>query len=259
MSRKRTLLMSAVQFDQELKDRTISMTALPAMAAALGLAGVEFRDIYWQDKTEELPCIASEMARLGMLSTYATFTPLFNQEEEKRRKLLADLDDAHALGAPFLRVFRGQPPASTDASDPVMAGARQAIARAEQFGMKLALENHVGKFGPTITDVAEAVTMLDSPTVGVNFDPANYVFNQQDPMEALRLLGDKVIYSHLKDVRQTAEGPLQTYLGNGEMELRLWQAELDKVQPDIPLCFEFGGGGEAIVRLQRSLEVMNSL
>jgi sugar phosphate isomerase/epimerase len=45
---------------------------------------------------------------------------------------------------------------------------------------------------------------LDEPNVAINFDPANMLlYNNGDPIEALRLVGPWVRSAHIKDARKT--------------------------------------------------------
>ena len=85
----------------------MAVTELAPVAARLGLDGVEYREVYWRDKATELPAVREQVARLGLRLTYCTFTPLFNADPAARQQLLADIDDAAALGSPLLRVFLG--------------------------------------------------------------------------------------------------------------------------------------------------------
>jgi L-ribulose-5-phosphate 3-epimerase len=51
----------------------------------------------------------------------------------------------------------------------------------------------------------EVLADLDRPNLGVNFDPANMVlYAMGDPVEALRLLGEKVLQIHIKDAISAA-------------------------------------------------------
>ncbi len=50
----------------------------------------------------------------------------------------------------------------------------------------------------------DALTELNHPNVGINFDPANMIlYDKGDPVEALRLLGPHVAQIHIKDALPT--------------------------------------------------------
>ena len=257
--KRREILICGVQFDEQLRSGAMSVLELAPIAARLGAQGVEYRTVYWKDKASELPRVRQQLQQMGLKGTYATFTTLYNREPEKQRQLMLDLEDAHALGSPHLRVFRGERPGD----GPEDAGMRDAtmavIDRAAAYGMRLALENFARTPGNQMSEVKEAVERLNSPVLGVNLDTSNYVINHQDPVEAVRLLGPWVMYCHLKDARQTAEGLKPTYLGNGIIRIPEIIAALDALGRDIPLCFEFGGEGDPEGAIVKSLAYMASV
>lgn len=254
-SKQREIYICAVQYDQQLRSGAMSVVELPAIAARLGAQGVEFREVYWRDKQRELPALKEELAKHSVKAIFASFTTLYNQEPAKRARLLEDLDDAHALGAPMLRVFRGNPPADGPTGQAVRDGAAAVIERAAHYGMRLALENHIGVFGPRLSDVLETLQRLNSPVMGANVDVANYAVNGQDPVEAIHALAPWVVYAHLKDVKSTPQGKTQTHLGNGELPLADIVAALEAVGR-FPLCFEFGGGEDPEGAILKSMAVM---
>jgi sugar phosphate isomerase/epimerase len=215
--------------------------------------------VYWRDKVRELPAMREGLGRLGLKATFATFTTLYHRDPEKRAQLLQDLDDAHALGAPLLRVFRGDPPGDGPEDTPVRDGAKAVVERAGEYGMRLALENHIGQFGWRLADVQETLDRLASPVLGTNVDIANYAVNGQDPLAAIRALAPWIIYAHLKDVMATADGMKQTHLGNGTLPLAALVGAIEETGRDIPLCFEFGGGGDPEGAIAKSMAVMASL
>lgn len=78
---------------------------------------------------------------------------------------------------------------------------------------------------------------LDRQDVGVNFDPANMVlYDQGDPVEALRLLAPVVRQLHVKDAlraRVPGTGGEEVPVGNGEVD---WDALLALVRRDLLEC-----------------------
>lgn len=257
--KRRDILISGVQFDQELRSGAMSVLELAPMAARLGTQGVEYREVYWKDKERELPALRRQLEDLGLRCTYATFTTFYSWGEEQQRQLLQDLEDARALGAPLMRVFRGDPPETGAGGEAVLATAEELLRRAERYGMRLALENHIGKFGCKLADVKSTLERFDRLVLGTNVDTSNYPMNGQDTVEAIKALAPKVIYAHLKDVRETPDGPKATYLGNGTLPFAEILAALDATGNDFPLCFEFGGEGDGERAIRESLAYLRSL
>jgi len=256
---QRQVLISCVQYDQGLRQGSVKATQVAPVAARFGLAGVEYREVYWHDKLGELPAVRDQLAQLGLRGTYATFTTLFNRDAAARARLLRDVEDARALGSSLIRVFRGELPGDGPEDAAMWDGARAAIARAGELGLTIALENYARTPGNRLADVLGALERFDSPIVGTNVDVSNYVLNGQDPIPAIRALSRWVRYVHLKDVKETAEGKIATYLGAGTLPYQDILAELEATGQDFPLCFEFGGEGDPEGAIQKSLAYLRSL
>lgn len=254
----RAILMSCVEYDQELKSGTTKVTDVAPVAKRLGLAGVEYREVYWHDKERELPAVREQLAALNLRGTYATFSTFFNRDDAGRARLIGDLIDANDLGSPLLRVFRGELPSGPEEKD-VWDGARVAIERARGMNLTLVVENYVRSPGNHLADIVQVMDWFETPVVGTNLDVSNYVLNGQDPIEAIRALAPRIRYAHLKDVKDTPEGKVTTYLGNGNLPYGQILAALNAAGPDFPLCFEFGGEGHPEESIEKSLEYLASL
>lgn len=255
------ILMCVVQFDAALKAGTLAVTDLAAIAADLGLDGVEYREVAWRDKARELPAVRAQSEQRGLRLTYATFTPLFSADPAVRAQLLTDIDDAAALGSPLLRVFLGvrDMPASPDKGPDAWAGARAAIERAAGHGLRLALENHINVLGPRLADVKGALETLASPVMGANIDTSNYIQNGEPLLPAIAALTPWIIYSHLKDVRSTGSGYEVVPLGQGSLDFAAILAAYAAVGTDFPLCFEFPGGADPAAAIAASRDHLRGL
>lgn len=90
---------------------------------------------------------------------------------------------------------------------------------------------------------------VDRKEVGVHFDPVNcinspriYYQNGLFLQEAFRLLGDRIVSIHLKDIRidhtlvSTAFDEVP--IGQGNMDYRILLREASKLSPEIPLMLE---------------------
>jgi sugar phosphate isomerase/epimerase len=199
------------------------------------------------------------LRELGLKGTYATFTTLFNREPEKQRQLLHDLEDARALGSPLMRVFRGERPADGEEGAQVREAAREAIDRAAGHGMTLALENFIGPGGTRMEEVRETVESFNSPALMVNLDTSNYAINNQDPLQAIELLRDWLVYCHLKDARESPEGLKATYPGNGTLPIPQIIRQLEAIDRHIPICLEIPGEGDPEGVLAKSLAYLANI
>lgn len=256
---KREILICGVQFDKELRSGAMSVLELAPIAKRLGARGVEYREVYWKEKARELPAVRDQLQELGLKGTYATFTTLYNRDPAKQAQLMQDLEDAHALGSPLMRVFRGERPGDGPEDAAMRDATRAVIERAGGYGMRLALENYRNVPGNLLSEVKEALERLDSPVMGTNIDTSNYALNGQDPVAAVRVLGPWIIYAHLKDVKETPEGRDATFIGNGILPFRDIMAALDATGRSFPLCFEFPGEGDPEGAIAGSLAYLATL
>jgi sugar phosphate isomerase/epimerase len=97
----------------------------------------------------------------------------------------------------------------------------------------------------TLIDVLDE---LDRPGVGVNFDPANMIlYGMGDPVEALKLLGPRVVQIHVKDALGT-ERPgtwgREVPAGHGAVD---WAELFDvavRIEPPVDFIIERESGAE---------------
>ena len=256
MPTSRTVLISTVQFESDLRAGTISFVDLVERAKRLGVDGVEFRDVYWKDREHDIATVRPRLSELGLIATYATFVRLFDATEN-RGKLEQAVDEAAALGAPLLRIFPGLVPPADDSG--AWSAAERAIDDAASKGVGIALENFAGTPGSRLAEVKAVLDRIHSPSLGTNLDTGNYAQNGQDVAEAIRTLGDRIVSTHLKDVKDTPNGLASTYLGDGKLPFADLFAQLDRLPRKVLHCFEFGGGGDPEGRIKKSLELLKSL
>ncbi len=117
-------------------------------------------------------------------------------EKIARSKRIVDL--AADLGAPVVTTHIGVVP--EQAADPVrgtlLAACRELGAYADARGVSFAIET-----GPEPADVLrDFLREVDTPGVGVNLDPANFVMvTGEDPVRAVGILGPWIVHTHAKD------------------------------------------------------------
>jgi sugar phosphate isomerase/epimerase len=257
MTKSRTVLISTVQYESELRSGAIDFRGVLDVAKRLGVDGVEFRDVYWKDKGADISMVCSALQDLGLIATYATFTTLFGGEQANQEALRTAVDDAAALGAVLVRVFPGHVPAADDT--PAWEKASEAIEYAARRAVTVAVENFVRAPGCHLSEVKQVLDRIRTPSLRTNLDIGNYAMNGEDVAVAIRTLGDRIISSHLKDVADTPDGPVATYLGGGNLPLASLLAEFDRLPQPVFHCFEFGGGGDPEDRIRKSLDLLATL
>lgn len=256
---RREIFISAVQYEDELQSGKRSVLDLASLAAKCGVQGVEYRDVYWKEKTKELPAVREQLIKLKLKGTYTSVTPLYNRDPAMRQQLLQDIEDAKTLGSPLLRVMLGEHPGEGRDAAAIRMAARGAIERASKRRIRLSLENNSKAPGHTVAEMKGAVEKFNCRFLLINIDFANFVTTGQDAVAAVRALAPRINYTHAKDAKKTPDGWKATYLGNGSLPLREIVAALDATGRVIPFCFEFPGEGDPEGAIRKSLEYMARL
>src|SRR5712692_9687109 len=164
MATFRPILISTVQYDSELRAKSVSQVDAIAIAQRLGADGAELRAAYWHDKERELPAARRRKDELGMIVTYATDLPLFASDPGGSLSLRQALDDAVALGSPLVRVF----PGVTPGDDYRLAWdmARELVKDAAARGIVVAVENFGRPPGCRLAEIQRVLDRIDSPALG---------------------------------------------------------------------------------------------
>ncbi len=257
MSRERPILLSVVQYLPQLESGALSIAEYINKARTFGVDGVELRREAWPQYQREVPAIRRQIEELGLLVTYATFSTLFNGDDDAAHALLLeDVRTAAALGSPLLRVFPGATPADGDRAG--WAKGREAVDLAGELGIQLALENFARTPGGTLAEVANILAKIDTPALRTNIDIGNYPLHNQDPVAAIEAIGHKAIYAHIKDYGGTPDGP-PVHFGKGVLPLAEIFAAFDRLPQRVIFCFEFGGGPDPDQHIQDAFALVKSL
>lgn len=250
---RRPVLISVMQYEDELNSGALAVGDVIAAAAQLGADGLEIRPQYWRDKERELPAARDAIAGHGLLVTYATTTTLFSADPADGPRLRQDIADTRTLGASQLRVFLGPAPADDDTDG--WATGQALTDYAAELGVTLALENYAWTPGGTIAELARTLDHL--PALAVNLDIGNYPRHDEDVLDAMQRFGSRAISAHLKD--QHGAPDWQSYpLGGGSLPLPQIMGALEALPQYLIYCFEFRGGGDPNGRIARSLEYVRN-
>jgi len=120
-----------------------------------------------------------------------------NENPEKIRKTKEIIDLAKKMGTSVVTTHIGVIPVDTQCEKyKIMLDAlKECGAYAASQGITLAIET-----GPEVAPVLYGFVKSCPAGVGVNLDPANFVMvTGQDPAEAVYLLKDYIVHTHLKD------------------------------------------------------------
>ncbi len=250
VEQRRPILISVMQYEDELQAGTRATRDVIAAAARLGAAGIEIRPEFWRDKARELPEARDLIAAHGLLVTNATRNTLFNAAPDGAAALREDIDDTRALGAPQLRVFPGPLPADDDAAG--WAAGQALVDYAAAQGIVLALENYAWTPGGRLAEIAAVLDHIAGPALATNIDIGNYTRHGDDVPTAIRTLAARAVSAHLKDQGGPPDFDSRP-LGDGTLPLGAIMAELERLPQRLIYCFEFRGGGDPEGRIVSSL------
>jgi len=186
------------------------------------------------DEIEETKRIAREAGvKIVALAGSSNFTSADPVELETQiQSAQKQIALAAELGAQVIRLFTGG--LAWDYVPPeVYTRVQYALNRigdyAESRGVKVGIENHGGptRDGLRIARIMEGV---ESPAVGINYDPANFLKIGVDPLIALRQIRPWVNYTHWKDVRWVEGETAYCAVGEGEIQWRPIVRELLEVE-----------------------------
>ncbi len=166
---------------------------------AWGKPVLELTDDELRDARELLDRYAFNISAIGSPIGKSTLdqSPDFEVARLERAIAIAD-----ALGTRLIRIFSFYTEEHATARSEVLARLRLLTTRAGAVGMTLLHENEKAIYGDNATRCHDILTTIDSPTLRMAFDPANFVQVGVAPMrEAWPLLGDLTTHVHIKDAR----------------------------------------------------------
>jgi sugar phosphate isomerase/epimerase len=190
-------------------------------AATLGAQGVEHYDGFFRsyDPADVEPIVAA-MAETNQVSSMLCFSPDFTADDphERARQLERQrnaIELAVRLGAKYCRTLSGQNRPGLTREQGVartVDGLLRSIEYAARRNVVLCLENHYKdgnwrypEFAQAEDVFLEVLDRVDSPHLGVQYDPSNALISGYDPIRFLRRVLPRVVTMHASD-RYVADG-----------------------------------------------------
>lgn len=122
--------------------------------------------------------------------------------EDAFREMIRSFDYAQAIGAKVMRVVGSSLRFRSEAHGPQLERLtrmfREAAPVAEEYGIRMAVENHIDFNGREMLALLRSV---DSPFLGINFDTGNFVRLLDDPVQAMEELAPYTYATHIKDLK----------------------------------------------------------
>lgn len=199
-----------------------------AVLQALGASAIEIRSAWGVNVTQfddsQLTRIAHVCEDHGM-SVSAIASPIGKSELDapiayERNRLQHTIDVAHALHSNYIRIFSFYHSGRTvdDARNTVIDRVGQLVALAESENVILLHENEKGIFGELPANILDMMRSIDSASLRVAWDPANFVQVGISPYrDAFALLRPYFSYLQVKDAH--AVSGIVTEPGGGDGEL----------------------------------------
>ena len=193
------------------------------MAATLGVQGLEFYSGFLDDNEAFLREAKASLEKHGLQMPMLCCSPDFTepdpdllQQEVVREKRMIEI--TAFFGGHYCRVLSGQrrPGLSTEAGiAQVVRVIKSLLPFAEKHGVVLAMENHYKdsywrypEFAQKMDIFTAIISQIDSPWLGVNYDPSNTLLAGEDPLELLNRVKHRVVSMHASD-RYLKSGTLE--------------------------------------------------
>lgn len=258
-----------------------------ALAGALGLDGIQMYAVGGdicpdallgnEEKLNEYKALLKKhgltvSALCGDLGGHGFERKNENPERIEKTKRIVDL--AVAFGTRVVTTHIGVIPedAGSEKYQTMLAALKECGAYAAAKGVTLAIET-----GPETAPVLYGFVLAAGDGVGVNLDPANFVMvTGQDPAEAVRLIGKKIVHTHLKDGKMLKKSdPLEIYnhfadggiealnvadyfietpVGEGDVDFTAYIAALKEIGYDGFLTIERETGADPSADIKKAAE-----
>lgn len=231
------------------------------VARDIGIDGVEF---YWgitpDDESGELDRLREEADDRGLVIPMMCYSPDFTipDADARRAEVTREkhaIEATARLGGSYCRVLSGQrrPEVSREQGLTWVADCiEELLPHAESHGVTLVLENHYKDDYWEFPEFAQGMDVFldlldrvpESDYFGVNYDPSNAVIADDDPIELLEAVADRVVTMHASD----------RYLEGGTIEdLRAMETDGSEGYADI---LQHGIIGEGMIDYDRVFEVL---
>lgn len=225
-------------------------------AANLKLDAIQFSslDDYESLEPDYLRSVREKAARLNILidAGMGCVCPLSKSWNGKdasgREAVLKGLRAAKAVGATSMRCFMGSmndrrtedPHSLTACMEETIRVFRSVKAEAQDFNVKIALENHAGDM--TARETLTVIKESGADFVGACLDTGNPLWVMENPVVTMEVLGPHVLTTHVRDsaVFEHAEGAAAQWvaLGDGNVDLRAIVALHQRLCPNAAMHLE---------------------
>jgi len=142
----------------------------------------------------------------------------FDSHLDKFKNLL---DLAKIIGTKNIRMFSFFMPKDEDKAkyrDAVMERWFKMVEAAKGYELMLLHENESAIYGNSPECCLDLVKTMNCPYVKLIFDPANFINEGYDTLEAFKMLKEYIVYMHIKDMVKETKKIVVSGAGNGNIE-----------------------------------------
>ena len=191
---------------QEEPEKAMTLEDFLGRAHELGVDGVSLESCFIPNKDAGyLRGVRDVLDGWGMDRVYAWGHPdglEGGRNGEAYTEMIDSFEHARYIGAKVMRVvgsslrFRNEPHGPQ--IERLTAMFREAVRVAEDFGIRMAVENHIDF---TADEMLRLLTEVGSPYLGINFDTGNFLRLLDDPVKGMEKLAKHVFATHIKDLK----------------------------------------------------------
>jgi sugar phosphate isomerase/epimerase len=244
----------AYSFASLLERGQIDTAGVVALLRSIGVEAIEMSDRY----VDGVERIDADIAAYDLYCDLVTAVPSSQKAELARAR--EGLARARRLGAQHVMVVPGSLERSSDADAArrrVIEGLRELLDDAARLGLQLSVEN-LGYQAALCGRAAHLTEICDGvgAAVGLTFDAGNFLFADEDPVVALRAVGDRVVHVHLKDWTPERVG---APLGAGIVDLAAVVATLRSLGYDGYLSVEYEGPADPRDAVRQGVDYLRRL
>jgi len=248
-------------YEKELKDKEITLRDIVEFGKENGLEAIELREGCVEDYDGEALCGLAERYKTIQF-TYAIKNDCLDERDEDRVRRAIELS-RRLSGKPILRlvcdgeVIKNEKRRYTgEEKSRIVSRLKTYADIASLHRVMLGLENA----REPMEDIKYLIDRVDSPFMGITFDPGNLTsiaIEKGDPLKALESL--EVSRIKLVHLKQTINGEPQTYICKGDIDIKELLDRLNGMGYEGIICLEPKAGKGCREAIKSSIEYIDKL
>jgi sugar phosphate isomerase/epimerase len=248
-------------FEKELEDKDVDLQDIVQFAQQNGLEAIELREGCLGDYNgEALRKLTQQYKNIHF--TYAIKNDCLDERDEQKVREAIELS-ASLSKKPILRlvadggIIKSEKRRYTsEEKDRIVSKLKIYAGIANRYRVMLGVENA----REPMEDIKYLIDQVSSPLVGVTFDPGNLTsiaIEKEDPLQALESL--EVSEIKLVHLKQTINGEPQTYISQGDIDIKKLLDRLNRMGYEGIICLEPRAGKGCRDAIKSSIEYMDKL